>query len=133
MSKPRFEDETVRNFLFDSVEGQHAAFERWGLPISRVLILYNACGFQCFFCASEGTSFREESRRTPWSRIDAHLSPAQAAEDGGGGTVGVSKRHHDVTGQWSACIRRRHAFAGSSSEQIVGHAKEAVDEIHRIE
>jgi len=82
LSKPRFEDETVRNFLFDSVEGQHAAFERWGLPISRVLILYNACGFQCFFCASEGTSFREESRRTPWSRIDAHLSPAQAAEDG---------------------------------------------------
>ena len=82
VSKPRFEDETVRNFLFDSVEGQHAAFKQWGLPISRVLILYNACGFRCFFCASEGTSFREDSRSTPWSRIDAHLSPAQDAEDG---------------------------------------------------
>ena len=82
VSKPRFEDETVRNFLFDSVEGQHAAFKQWGLPISRVLILYNACGFRCFFCASEGTSFREDSRRTPWSRIDAHLSPAQDSENG---------------------------------------------------
>ena len=82
LSKPRFEDETVRNFLFDSVEGQHAAFKRWGLPISRVLILYNACGFECFFCASEGTSFREDSRRTPWSRIETHLSLAQPEEAG---------------------------------------------------
>jgi pyruvate-formate lyase-activating enzyme len=82
VSKPRFEDETVRNFLFDSVDGQHAAFRRWGLPITRVLILYNACGFRCFFCESAGTSSREDSRSTAWSQIEAHLSPAQPSEDG---------------------------------------------------
>lgn len=82
MSRPRFEDPTVRNFLFDSVDGQHAAFRRWGLPATRVLILYNACGFTCFFCASEGTSGRSEANRTAWDQIASHLSPARPIEEG---------------------------------------------------
>lgn len=82
MIHPPFEDPTVRNFLVDSVDGQSETFRRWGFPPTRVLILYNACGFRCFFCASGGTSERDDADRTGWSQIVRHLSKARPEEEG---------------------------------------------------
>ena len=82
MNHPPFEDPTVRNFLVDSVDGQSETFRRWGFPPTRVLILYNACGFRCFFCASAGTSGRKDSDRTGWSQIAEHLAQARPEEEG---------------------------------------------------
>ena len=76
------EDEAVRSFMVDSVEGQHQAFRQWGLPVTRVMILYNACAFRCFFCASAGTTFRDSEDRTGWDAIQQHLGPAKPEEEG---------------------------------------------------
>lgn len=76
------EDAGVHEVLAGTVAAQHAALQRWGMPPTRVLVLYNACAHRCFFCASEGTSDRPAHDRTPWSRIAAHLSPAMPSEQG---------------------------------------------------
>jgi pyruvate-formate lyase-activating enzyme len=77
-----YEDQAVRSFMVDSVEGQHQAFRQWGLPVTRVMILYNACAFRCFFCASAGTTFRDPEDRTGWGAIQQHLGPAKPEEEG---------------------------------------------------
>jgi molybdenum cofactor biosynthesis enzyme MoaA len=47
-----------------------------------VLILYNRCAFECFFCASPGTSFRDHDDRTSWAQIEQHLLDAKPEEEG---------------------------------------------------
>ena len=79
---PAHEDAAARVVLTAGVAEQHAALRAWGLPPVRLLVLYNACAFRCFFCASGGTSDRRAEDRTPWAAIEAHLSPALPAEGG---------------------------------------------------
>lgn len=79
---PPHEDPEARAVLTAGIAEQHAALAAWGLPPVRLLVLYNACAFRCFFCASGGTSDRRPDDRTPWSAIEAHLAPALPVEGG---------------------------------------------------
>ena len=79
---PPGEDAAVRALLTAGVEAQRAAMQALGLPTVRLLVLYNACAFRCFFCASGGTSGRSADDRTAWAAIEAHLAPATPEEGG---------------------------------------------------